>query len=58
MNRLHEIAVPDLGDKDGLLVVEIHVAAGDTVWADDALVTIESGKAALDVQAPVDGTVV
>jgi dihydrolipoamide dehydrogenase len=55
--RLHEIAVPDVGDKGDLFVAEIHVKTGDAVWADDALVTVESGKAALDVQAPIDGTV-
>ena len=58
MTRLHEIAVPDVGAKEALSVAEIHVKPGDAVWADDALVTVESGKAALDVQAPVDGTVV
>ena len=58
MTRLHEVAVPDVGDKGELSVAEVHVKAGDAVWADDALVTVESGKAALDVQAPVDGTVV
>jgi dihydrolipoamide dehydrogenase len=58
VTRLHEVAVPDVGDKGELSVAEVHVKAGDAVWADDALVTVESGKAALDVQAPVDGTVV
>jgi len=58
MTRLHEVAVPDVGDKGDLSVAEVHVKAGDAVWADDALFTVESGKAALDVQAPVDGTVV
>ena len=58
MARLHEIAVPDVGDKGALSVAEILVRPGDAVWADDALLTVESGKAALDVPAPVDGTVV
>ena len=57
MARLHEVAVPDVGDKGGLSVAEVHVKAGDAVWADDALLTVESGKAALDVPAPVDGTI-
>ncbi len=57
MTQVHEVAVPDVGSKDELSVAEIHVKPGDPVWADDALVTVESGKAALDVQAPVDGTV-
>jgi dihydrolipoamide dehydrogenase len=56
--RLHEIAVPDVGDKGALSVAEILVKPGDAVWADDALLSVESGKAVLDVPAPVDGTVV
>ena len=57
MAEVHEVAVPDVGSKEALLVAEIHVKTGDMVWADAALITVESGKAALDVQAPVDGMV-
>src|SRR6478672_4172190 len=52
-----EIKVPDIGDFAGIPVIEIHVAAGDTVAAEDPLVTLESDKATLDVPAPVAGTV-
>src|SRR6476660_1174904 len=52
-----EITVPDIGDFAGIPVIEIHVAAGDTVAAEDPLVTLESDKATLDVPAPVAGTV-
>jgi dihydrolipoamide dehydrogenase len=52
-----EIKVPDIGDFSDIPVIEIHVAAGDTVTADDPLVTLESDKATLDVPAPVAGTV-
>lgn len=57
MAEVHEVAVPDVGSDEALSVAEIHVKPGDLVWADAALITVESGKAALDVQAPVDGTV-
>lgn len=57
MSQIHEIAVPDVGDKGSLSVAEILVRPGDLVWADDPLVTVESGKAVVDVAAPVDGTV-
>ncbi|MBX3646975.1 MAG: dihydrolipoyl dehydrogenase [Rhodocyclaceae bacterium] len=57
MAEVHEVAVPDVGSKEALSVAEIHVKPGDPVWADAALITVESGKAALDVQAPVDGTI-
>jgi dihydrolipoamide dehydrogenase len=57
MTQVHEVAVPDVGGKEALSVAEILVKPGDLVWADDPLVTVESGKAALDVPAPVDGTI-
>jgi pyruvate dehydrogenase E2 component (dihydrolipoamide acetyltransferase) len=38
-------------------VIEVHVAAGDAVNADDPLVTLESDKATMDVPAPSSGTV-
>jgi len=52
-----EIKIPDIGDFSAIPVIEIHVAAGDTVAAEDPLVTLESDKATLDVPAPVAGTV-
>jgi dihydrolipoamide dehydrogenase len=52
-----EIKVPDIGDFSDVPVIEIHVAAGDQVNAEDPLVTLESDKATLDVPAPVAGTV-
>lgn len=57
MAQVHEIAVPEVGSKEALAVAEILVMPGDLVWADDPLVTVESGKAAVDVAAPVDGTI-
>src|SRR6476469_1765048 len=52
-----QITVPDIGEFSDIPVIEIHVAAGDTVAAEDPLVTLESDKATLDVPAPVAGTV-
>ena len=52
-----EIKIPEIGDFSDIPVIEIHVAAGDTVAAEDPLVTLESDKATLDVPAPVAGTV-
>ena len=52
-----EIKIPDIGDFSDIPVIEIHVAAGDTVAAEEPLVTLESDKATLDVPAPVAGTV-
>ena len=38
-------------------MIEIHVCAGDTVEAEDPLLTLESDKATMDIPAPVAGTV-
>jgi dihydrolipoamide dehydrogenase len=52
-----QVTVPDIGDLDDVPVIEIHVAAGDTVSAEDPLITLESDKATMDVPAPTDGVV-
>ena len=51
-----DITVPDIGHFVNVLVIEVHVAAGDVVAAEDPLITLESDKATLDVPAPVAGT--
>ena len=53
-----EIRVPDIGDFTDVPIIEILVNPGDTVAAEDPLVTLESDKATLDVPSPVAGTVV
>lgn len=57
MSAPREVRVPDIGDFDDVPIIEIHVAAGDTVALEDPLVTLESDKATMDVPAPVAGTV-
>jgi dihydrolipoamide dehydrogenase len=52
-----EVAVPDLGDFADVPVIEVHVAPGDTVAAEDPLITLESDKATMDIPAPAAGTV-
>jgi dihydrolipoamide dehydrogenase len=54
---IHEVKIPDIGDFDSVPVIEVHVAAGDTVNAEDPLITLESDKATMDIPAPVAGTV-
>ncbi|GAB4008575.1 2-oxo acid dehydrogenase subunit E2 [Nocardioides ultimimeridianus] len=53
-----EIRVPDIGDYADVPVIEVHVAPGDTIRAEDPLITIETDKATMDVPAPVGGTIV
>ncbi len=52
-----EVKVPDIGDFKDVPVIEVLVKAGDTVKAEDSLVTLESDKATMDVPAPAAGVV-
>jgi dihydrolipoamide dehydrogenase len=52
-----EIKVPDIGDFKDVPVIEIHVAAGDTIAVEQPLITLESDKATMDVPAPQAGVV-
>jgi dihydrolipoamide dehydrogenase len=52
-----EVKVPDIGDFKDVPVIEIFVKPGDTVAAEDSLLTLESDKATMDVPSPIAGTV-
>jgi len=52
-----EVRVPDIGDFKDVPVIEILVKPGDTVKAEDPLITLESDKATMEVPAPLGGTV-
>jgi dihydrolipoamide dehydrogenase len=52
-----DILIPDIGDFRDVPVIEVHVAPGDIVAAEDPLVTLESDKAAMDIPAPAAGTI-
>src|SRR5437867_7360872 len=52
-----EVKVPDIGDFKDIPVIEVLVKAGDTVKAEDPLVTLESDKATMDVPSPAGGVV-
>ena len=54
---IHEVRVPDLGDFRDVPVVEVLVGPGDAVEAEEALVTLESDKATMEVPAPREGIV-
>jgi pyruvate dehydrogenase E2 component (dihydrolipoamide acetyltransferase) len=57
MAALTEVAVPDIGDFADVPVIELLVAAGDRVEAEDPLVVLESDKATMEVPAPFGGVV-
>jgi pyruvate dehydrogenase E2 component (dihydrolipoamide acetyltransferase) len=52
-----DVIVPDIGGFEDVPVIEVLVAAGDTIHPEDPLVTLESDKASMDVPAPVGGVV-
>jgi len=51
------IRVPDIGDFDEVDVIEVHVAEGDEIAAEDPIVTLETDKASMDLPAPRGGRV-
>lgn len=51
------IPVPDIGNFKDLPVIEVLVAAGDTVEAEQSLITLESDKATMEIPAPFAGTI-
>ena len=57
MSQIIEATVPDIGDYHDVPVIDVCVAVGDTVRVDDALVTLESDKATMDVPSSVAGTI-
>lgn len=56
-SSVETITVPDLGGDSDVEVIEVHVAVGDKINVEDALVTLESDKAAMEVPSPKAGVV-
>jgi len=52
-----EIFVPDIGDFSDVEVIEILVSVGDTVAAEDSLISVESDKASMEIPCPEAGVV-
>ena len=57
MSKTIEIRVPDIGDFSDVPVIELLVSAGDSVQAEDGLVTLESDKATMEVPSPAAGVI-
>lgn len=55
--EIRPIHVPDIGDYKNVPVIEIMVQVGDTVAAEQSLLTLETDKATMDVPAPFAGVV-
>ncbi len=56
MSDIQKILVPDVGG-DEVEVIEICVAVGDVIEAEDAIVTVETDKASMDIPAPMAGKI-
>ena len=54
---LIEIKVPDIGDFDEVTVIEVLVKAGDTIKAEQSLITVESDKASMEIPSSQGGVV-
>ena len=52
-----KVLVPDIGDFADVEIIEVLVADGDSVEAEQPLITLESDKASMDVPAPSAGVV-
>ncbi len=57
MAAIKQVLVPDIGNFKDVEIIEVMVKAGDTVQAEDSLITIETDKATMDVPAPFSGAV-
>ena len=54
---IETINLPDIGNVDEVEIIEVLVEAGDTVEAEDSLITLESDKATMEIPAPAAGTI-
>jgi len=57
MSELTTIKVPEIGDLDGVEVIEVLVRAGDNIDVETSLVTVESDKASMEIPSPLAGRV-
>lgn len=52
-----DVTVPDIGDFSEVEVIEVMVAEGDSIKAEQSLITVETDKASMEIPAPQNGTV-
>ena len=57
MSQLVEVKVPDIGDFSDVPVIELFVKVGDNINEEDAICTLESDKATMDVPSSASGVV-
>jgi dihydrolipoamide dehydrogenase len=57
MSNIVDIQIPDIGDFDTVDVIEVLVAVGDTVKAEQSLITVESDKSSMEIPSSQAGVV-
>jgi len=57
MSGVQKIELPDIGDFDEVEIIEILVNVGDTIDADDSMITLESDKASMEIPSPASGII-
>ncbi len=57
MSEIKNIQLPDIGDFDEVEIIEILVSVGDTIEAEDSIITLESDKASMEIPTPWAGVV-
>ena len=54
---LIDVRVPDIGDFKDVAIIELLVKPGDTVKAEQSLITVESDKASMEIPSSAAGVV-
>ena len=57
MANIIQVLVPDIGNFKDVEIIEVMVKVGDTVSAEESLITLETDKATMDVPSPISGVV-
>ena len=57
MSQIIEVKVPDIGNFHDVPIIELSIKPGDSVKAEDPLMTLESDKATIDIPSPSDGVI-
>nr|UVT38098.1 Dihydrolipoyllysine-residue acetyltransferase component of pyruvate dehydrogenase complex [uncultured bacterium] len=57
MSNIVEVKVPDIGDFESVEVIEVLVAEGDDIQAEQSLITVESDKASMEIPSTAAGKV-
>lgn len=57
MAGIKTINLPDVGDFDGIEIIEVLIAPGDEIQAEDSIIVLESDKATMEIPSPYAGTI-